>query len=341
MTKPPKSLSLRAVLAIALAAAPLATLTGCGSDKEATSRRMNREPAPPPPVPPAQQTPLDPALQQAARNELYTAVESPDAPIRAHAIEAMRETLGVDAADVIVKHLSDPAAIVRFSAAVAAGELRLPQAREALLALSEDPDPSARIAAKFALHRLGDTRQSHDLETTSRDSSPRSAATPPWSWACSESPPPPASSPPCFSTPAPPSACRPLRRCRLGDERGLDALISGSISKFPDDQMIALLALAGPKDRRRSVTSRDNSPPTTPRSRSLPPALPACSAPTPATASRSSTSTAPTTAAECSPPSHSAPSAGPMVQTHLAPLLKDPDPDVRVAAAQAILQLKS
>src|SRR5438128_850411 len=31
---------------------------------------------------------------------------------------------------------------------------------------------------------------------------------------------------------------------RLGDQRGLEALISASLSKYPDDQMLALLALA-------------------------------------------------------------------------------------------------
>jgi HEAT repeat protein len=37
---------------------------------------------------------------------------------------------------------------------------------------------------------------------------------------------------------------------RLGDERGLEALVSTTLSKYPDDRMIALLALAGPKDPR-------------------------------------------------------------------------------------------
>src|SRR5439155_25025077 len=37
---------------------------------------------------------------------------------------------------------------------------------------------------------------------------------------------------------------------RLGDERGLDDLIGATVSLYPDDKMIALLALAGPHDTR-------------------------------------------------------------------------------------------
>src|SRR5205814_1090173 len=59
------------------------------------------------------------------------------------------------------------------AATVAAGELRLAQAKPALLVLSDDSDSSVRIAAKFALHRLGDTRQSRDLERSSIDPNPR------------------------------------------------------------------------------------------------------------------------------------------------------------------------
>jgi HEAT repeat protein len=37
---------------------------------------------------------------------------------------------------------------------------------------------------------------------------------------------------------------------RLGDQQGLEALVSASLSKFPDDQMLAILALAEPRDQR-------------------------------------------------------------------------------------------
>jgi HEAT repeat protein len=129
--------------------------------------------------------------------------------------------------------------------------LRLAQARDALLICSDDADPSVRIGAKFALHRLGDTRQSHDLELTARDPSPRSRG----------------DTALVLGLLGEPSGVRILRPMlydtspavrlqaaeslwRLGDQRGLEALISASLSKFPDDQMLALLALAGPRDSR-------------------------------------------------------------------------------------------
>jgi HEAT repeat protein len=119
------------------------------------------------------------------------------------------------------------------------------------LVLSDDKDPSARIGAKFALHRLGDTRQSRDLEHTSRDPSDRARG----------------DTALVLGLLGEPTASRvllPMRYdvnpavrlqaaealWRLGNEQGLNELIGASISKFPDDQMIALLALAGPKDRR-------------------------------------------------------------------------------------------
>ena len=212
---------------------------------------MNKLPPAPPTVPARENVPIDPALQQQAKAELMAAVESSDPVIRAHAIEALRETAGVDAADTIIKHLTDDAAIVRFAAALAAGELRLPGAKEGLLVLSDDTDPSAAIGAKFALHRLGDTRQSHDLERASKDPVPRTRG----------------DTAMVLGLLGEPTATRVLAPMlydtnqavrlqaaealwRLGDQRGLDELVGASISTFPDDQMIAILALAAPRDRR-------------------------------------------------------------------------------------------
>ena len=105
--------------------------------------------------------------------------------------------------------------------------------------------------AKFALHRLGDTRQSHDLERTSRDPSDRTRG----------------DTAMVLGLLGEPSATRVLLPMlhdrdaavrlqaaealwRLGSDEGLSALVASSISKFPDDQMIALFGLAGPKDPR-------------------------------------------------------------------------------------------
>ncbi len=241
---------LRTAFGLAIAVTGLALLPGCHPGAEATPRRMDKIPEPPPAGPERRDLPIDPALQQAARAELVAGASSTDPIIRSHAIEAMRETIGADSPDIIIKHLSDPVPVVRFSAALAAGELRLPQAREALLVLLNDSDPSVRIGAIFALHRLGDASYSHNLETTSRDPSARTRS----------------DTALVLGLLGEPSASRvlvPMLRdnnaavhmqaaealWRMDDERGLDALVAGSLSQHPDDQMIAILALAGPKDR--------------------------------------------------------------------------------------------
>src|SRR4051812_34715009 len=111
---------------------------GCGG----RAKRLDRPPPPPPSYPPAQNVPLDPALQGAAKQEIMVALDAPDPLIRAHAVEAVKEAIGPSGADVIIRHLTDQAAVVRFAAALATGELRLRQAHGALLVMSDDTDPS-------------------------------------------------------------------------------------------------------------------------------------------------------------------------------------------------------
>src|SRR5439155_24981904 len=135
--------------------------------------RLTRPPKMPPAARPRQTPPIDPALQSSARQEIRAASTSHKPVLRAPAIEAMRDAIPAEAGDTIVKGLTDNSSLVRFAATVAAGELRLAQAHDALLVSSDDVDASVRIGAKFALHRLGDLRQSHDLEATARDPSPR------------------------------------------------------------------------------------------------------------------------------------------------------------------------
>src|SRR5947207_9213976 len=156
---------------LAAAVLILAVASGCAGRGKRTS--LDRAPKQPPAYPAPQNVAIDPGLQAAAKQEIVVALDSNDPLIRSHAIEAARESIGAPAGDMIIKHLTDNAAVVRFAAAVAAGELRLTKAKDALLVMSDDADPSVRVGAKFALHRLGDVRQSHDLEAASRDPSPR------------------------------------------------------------------------------------------------------------------------------------------------------------------------
>jgi HEAT repeat protein len=228
---------------------------GCGSGGGGAARHGHGEaqlqPKPPPAGPARRDVPIDPALRQAARQELLGAAKASSPLLRAHAIEGMRDALGPEADAAIVKALSDDAPLVRFAASLAAGELRLKDAHNELLVLSDDADPSVRVGAKFALHRIGDTRQSHDLEATAKDPQARVRGDTPLVLGLLGEPSGVKLLMPMLSDLVPAVRLQAAEALwRLGSQNGLEALISASISKFPDDQMIALLALAGPKDRR-------------------------------------------------------------------------------------------
>ncbi len=150
-------------------------LGGCKSGA-ASSARVGQdipeplEPAAPPDYKP---TPLDPALRQAALDELNNDCVSTDPFLRSNALEALSEVAPDAAQRPVLDALSDPEANVRFAAAVAAGRLQIRLAYRPLLAMVEDPDLRVRAAIRFALHRLGDTRFSHELEKLAANPDPR------------------------------------------------------------------------------------------------------------------------------------------------------------------------
>ena len=89
-----------------------------------------------------------------------------------HGIEAVAGVAPTLAADAVLTGLSDPEAAVRYSACLAAGQLRLKAAYAPLLAMLHDPDRRVQVAERFALHKLGDTRFSHDFELFTVDKDP-------------------------------------------------------------------------------------------------------------------------------------------------------------------------
>jgi len=108
-----------------------------------------------------------------------------------------------------------------------------------------------QVGVRFALHRLGDLRHSRDLEKSALDERPDVRGDTAMVLGLLEEP----------------SALRVLRvmsrdpnpvvrmqvaeaMWRLGDERALATLVAGTVSKFPDDQMVCVLALAAPRDQR-------------------------------------------------------------------------------------------
>ncbi|MGH7214565.1 MAG: HEAT repeat domain-containing protein, partial [Tepidisphaeraceae bacterium] len=138
-----------------------------------------------------------------------------------------------------------------FASAMSAGDLRLAEAKPRLLKMLDDASPHVRIGVRYALHKLGDTRFTRDLEKTAVDADPRVRA----------------NTVLALGRLGEPTALRILRqmshdkdavvriqvaaaRWRLGDEDALRSLVAFTLSGYADDQIIALLGLAGPRDRR-------------------------------------------------------------------------------------------
>lgn len=225
---------------------------GC-VDRAALMAKEPPRPKQAPPVPAAAKQPLDEALRASAREQIEGAMDSADPILRANGCEAAQEAMGAEASDRIVAALRDASPLVRFAAAMSAGRLRLRGAYQHLLEMIDDPDPSVRVGVRFALHRLGDTRFSHDLEKHARDPDRTVRA----------------NTALALGLTGEKSALNVLRAMvtdrepmvriqvaeamwMLGDEDGLNNLVEGTVSQAPDDQIVATLALARPRDQRVS-----------------------------------------------------------------------------------------
>jgi HEAT repeat protein len=232
-------------------------MTGCAgggnNNQPPTVDRQMPAPKDPPMPPPARSERLDPALLASARAELRAALSSSDSFVRMHAIEAAANTLGTQEKQVYLDGLKDGQAEVRFASAMAIGQVQLADAKDALQQMVNDPNPQVGIAVRYALHRLGNKSYSKDLETTAKD--PQVAIR--------------AETARVLGLLGEPTATRVLLPMlqdkedsvrlqaaeslwRLGDSKGkgLQALVTNTASAFPDNQMVALLALAAPGDRR-------------------------------------------------------------------------------------------
>jgi len=156
----------------ALCLISMTALAGCGPDGRPAPKWVDRQvPAPvqPAPPPPVRNVSIDPSLLTAAKAELNAGLGSKMPEDRMHAIEAMQQTIGVAAKDVYLKGLSSEMPEVRYASAMAIGHLQIAEAKEPLTQMVNDGDGNVYIAVRFALHRLGDTRFSKDLQTTARD----------------------------------------------------------------------------------------------------------------------------------------------------------------------------
>jgi len=147
---------------------------GAGGNKKLFGGKNVPRPKEPPAVPARKDEPLDRSLVEAARQEVTAAAASDDPVLRENAVEAARGLKDPVATPIILRGLNDAQRVVRFRAALGAGEHRLAEARPPLEAMVDrnDNDQHLRIACIFALHRLGVTDYTHDLEKTAVDDEP-------------------------------------------------------------------------------------------------------------------------------------------------------------------------
>ncbi len=195
--------------------------------------------------------PIDETVQQQAANQILLAFNSSDPVIKAQSLEAMSRTHDVNAVDRVQRALTDKNWIVRFSGAMCAGDLKLKGTYKALVAVAYDDDANVRLAVRYALHQLGDKSLSKDLEALSTHMDPKVRANTAFA----------------LGLLGEPTATRVLKPMitdadivvrmqaaealwRLGDEQGEKNLVAASLSKYVDDQLPSLLALAAPRDQR-------------------------------------------------------------------------------------------
>jgi HEAT repeat protein len=129
-----------------LAAAFIALLAGC--------------------VQPVRQTPPSneqQAFRTEAIQELRRAAMCDDPVLRMQALEAFQDVAAKEGSPCIIDNIDNGYAGVSFAALMSVGETRIPAPIEKVRTLSEDNDANVRIAALFAMHRLGQRGRTKEL----------------------------------------------------------------------------------------------------------------------------------------------------------------------------------
>ncbi len=111
-------------------------------------------------------TPLGTAALGVSRTQLETrlqtvlreAIADNDAVVRCHGLETLALRGGTPAETAVLANLNHAAPAVRFAAAVAAGDAQTTKAQTELNRLLNDESLSVRLAAGYALEKLGDKR---------------------------------------------------------------------------------------------------------------------------------------------------------------------------------------
>ncbi len=247
---------MRTAKILILSSLSLVTLAGCGPKQKPMpsepTEKVGVPPKPPvlPPIGPERvETQIDQSLRSKAISELNKAFASNDPVLRANAVEGMQRGLGTVAADRYKKALGDPSSLVRFAGAMAIGATKIADAKPILLSMHNDPDLNVEVGVRYALHRLGEYRYSHDLEdfALKEDAKVRANVVV------------------VLGLLGETSALKILRSLeadrsnlvrlqvleaeyRLNDPEAEKRLYAGAISQFPDDRILCLLALGAKKD---------------------------------------------------------------------------------------------
>jgi len=118
-------------------------------------------------APQPQPLPPDQAVEFRARalNFLKKAATGDDPVLRMQAIEAFQEAAPLAGIPFIEYNLDSPVPAVSFAALMAIGTLRDGMFLERVRTHTEHHDPNVRIAAIFALHRLGDESRTSELSS--------------------------------------------------------------------------------------------------------------------------------------------------------------------------------
>jgi len=319
----------------------LALLTGCGGGGSGGQKVMP-QPKRPPKVPATQRVAQDLGLQESAKREIKHALAANDPVLKAHAIEAIRLVMPAEGQSDILAAMADPDPLVRFAAVMAVGDLKIDDTRPELQQMADDQQAAIRVASLYALHQLGDYRRSKELEKYSQDLVPSVRATTAVVLGL-------------IGDPSALKVLRPMQRdqnatvrlqvaeamWRLGDEAGRDELIGAAVSRYPDDQMVATIALGEPRDVRvrphvRANLTADYAEVTLVAARVMGwlgsdegfgVALIGFKSPDPRQRALAALAFGAIGRLDA--------------QEYLAKLLKDDNPEVRIAAATAILQLKA
>ncbi|MCH9022744.1 MAG: HEAT repeat domain-containing protein [Planctomycetes bacterium] len=99
------------------------------------------------------------ALREKAKEVLIQAAESEDAALRSHGLESFAQLKDdLEAPAYVRKGMHDPSEVVRFAAAMAAGDLKDYTSRPLLEQLLHSENASVKMAAAYGLEKMGDTR---------------------------------------------------------------------------------------------------------------------------------------------------------------------------------------